>query len=236
MLSNQRPSAWLVSAVAFAVAPTIIFAHELGHYFSSLALGLHPKLYALSVVTGAFRPKHIAITTASGPLIEFLSCFAGICLLIHSRKGRPNSPFPVSQWVYFIMSLASLRWVVQPLVSLIPSHGPLLGLGDERTLSAVLGLPHQTIPLISIFFAVSALAFSLSLHPHGERLRAFVITVPAMAAGTALWVIILGPLTFGLTPRSTRTLSARPTSTSHVMEFTSSLSILPPAGPVNFFR
>jgi len=40
----------------------------------------------------------------------------------------------------------------------------------------------------------------------------------------------------GLTPHSTRTLSALPTSTSLGLDFTSPLSILPPAGPVNFFR
>ena len=40
----------------------------------------------------------------------------------------------------------------------------------------------------------------------------------------------------GLTLRSTRTLPARSSSTSHGSEFSSSLNILSPAGPVNFFR
>ena len=39
-----------------------------------------------------------------------------------------------------------------------------------------------------------------------------------------------------LTPRSTRTLPALPTSMSHRPESQSPLNILPPAGPVSFFR
>jgi len=43
-------------------------------------------------------------------------------------------------------------------------------------------------------------------------------------------------LNIGLTPRSTRTLPAPPSSTSHGSDFSSSLNILSPAGPVNCFR
>jgi len=40
----------------------------------------------------------------------------------------------------------------------------------------------------------------------------------------------------GLTPRSTRTQPALPTSMSHGSESPSPLTIRPPVGPVNFFR
>ena len=195
-----------ILAVAFLAGSLNIVAHELAHHLSALALGLNSKMSAMSVQIAATRIRYQAITIISGPMVEIFLTIIGYIMFRKFRKEAPGSPLSLKEWCSFILGLACLRWVLQPVLAWTLKHRPTIGLSDEFKLSRILGLPSLTIPILAIIFGLIMFILLVRLHPSDTRKQALVLTVPSMVLGAYFWAILLGPLVFGLTQRSTRTL------------------------------
>jgi hypothetical protein len=222
--------------LAFVIGPSIVLLHELGHYFSALALGMHPQLGVMRVEIGFARLAKRIVATSSGPTVDVAICLVGLLWLIKRKRDKPFTPFELQHWLFFVLSLASLRWIIQPLFSwAIPGAG-WFGLLDEQQVSSMLGLPGFVLPVMAVLFGVCAFCVSISLHPKGTKLIALAKTIPAMCLGMAVWAFIVGPAIFGLTRRSTRTLPHRAIISTMHPSFSSPGNAHPSAAPVNSVR
>jgi hypothetical protein len=178
---------WWLFAMGSVFAPLAILAHEAGHYAVLVALYDHPHIhYGYTGHERSLSEIELQLATAAGPVVTATMSLTGLFWLAR-RRPRLKQHADLLDWAATFLALCVMRWLrgTAHLVGKVRV--------DEEILSNGLGLPSPALPYVLLPLAVFIVAWTMYLHPAGQRLFPFVAAIGGILFGVFVWLKLLGP-------------------------------------------
>lgn len=180
------------------MAPAGIVLHELGHFFTALALGFTPQLNPASVSGGAQLGQDpdwmVAVQAGAGPVVTItIIIFAAYCF-----RRRP-----ARLWALALAATAPLRFLVSGSYLAVSIYiwwvGGRMGGADfdEAKVSEGLNVPLPPLLALQMLLLIGLWAWLINSIPAGKRIGSVVAILAGGFLAIGLWMAV-GPTLFGL--------------------------------------
>jgi hypothetical protein len=185
--------------------PLAVLLHELAHFFAFSALGFEGTVLRhasvewsrsqefwhlvetgnSSAVSAITEPWKVAVATAAGPVITYLTVLMGVLL---TRRLGPSA------LILAVALAAPLRSVsTVPLLSdkLLGRESPARF--DETRLASLTNVPETLLLVLAVAFLVGGWWLIVQAVPRDQRRQQLAPVLPGILVGGCLWLLWLGP-------------------------------------------
>lgn len=133
-----------------------------------------------------------------GPAQTVLTCLIGLFILFY-RRSTKQIEFKFLDWLGVFLSLFILREVFNTVMAIRETiiNGDAFFVGDEFTISSLLGLNHWVIPIITMVVGLVVSVYVIfKVIPHKYRFSFIISGLIGGVLGYSIWFGFLGRLLF----------------------------------------